>query len=89
MKTFALVENNLVTNVSIANDDWQKENWIDCKNKTVGIGYTYDADADVFIAPQPYPSWIRSGSFWNAPTPHPQDNKIYFWDEESLEWQES
>ena len=54
-----------------------------------GIGFTYNADEDIFVTPKPYPSWIRSGSFWNAPTPYPQDNKMYFWDEENLEWQES
>lgn len=54
-----------------------------------GIGCTYNADEDIFVLPQPYPSWIRSGSFWNAPTPYPQDNKMYFWDEENLVWQES
>ena len=54
-----------------------------------GIGYTYNANEDIFVTPQPYPSWIRSGSFWKAPTPYPQDNKMYFWDEENLVWQES
>ena len=54
-----------------------------------GIGYTYNADEDIFVIPQPYPSWTRLGSFWNAPKPYPQDNKTYFWDEENLEWQES
>lgn len=53
-----------------------------------GIGYTYNADEDIFVTPQPYPSWIRSGSFWNSPTPRPQDNELYFWDEENLVWQE-
>jgi len=53
MKTFALVENNIVTNVSIGDDDWEKENWIDCKNQNVGIGYTYNQDRDAFIAPKP------------------------------------
>jgi hypothetical protein len=52
-----------------------------------GIGYTYNPDEDIFIAPQPYPSWIRSGSFWNAPTPYPQDEEKYIWDEENLMWQ--
>ena len=54
-----------------------------------GIGYTYNADEDIFVIPQPYPSWTRLNSFWNAPKPYPQDNKTYFWDEENLEWQES
>jgi len=49
-----------------------------------GIGYTYNADEDIFVTPQPYPSWIRSGSFWNAPIPKP-DGK-YTWDENTLSW---
>jgi len=51
-----------------------------------GIGYSYDSDEDIFIAPKPYASWIRSGSFWNAPTPRPEDDKFYTWDEDSLTW---
>jgi len=53
-----------------------------------GIGYSYDEEEDIFIAPQPFPSWIRSGSFWNAPVAYPDDNKIYTWDEETLSWEE-
>jgi len=51
-----------------------------------GIGYSYNEEEDIFIAPKPYPSWIRSGSFWNAPTPMPTDDKLYTWDEDSLTW---
>ncbi len=51
-----------------------------------GIGYTYNADEDIFIAPQPYPSWIRSGSLWNAPVPMPTDGKMYNWDEAAGAW---
>jgi hypothetical protein len=50
-----------------------------------GIGYTYNFDEDIFITPQPYPSWIRSGSFWNAPTPRPEGLN-WAWDEDTLNW---
>jgi hypothetical protein len=53
-----------------------------------GIGYTYNPDEDIFVTPQPYPSWIRSGSFWNPPTPMPTEGRWY-WDESSLNWVES
>ena len=53
-----------------------------------GIGYSYNSEEDIFVTPQPYPSWIRSGSFWNAPTPMPEDDKVYTWDEETLSWEE-
>ena len=52
-----------------------------------GIGYSYNADEDIFIAPQPYPSWHRVGSFWQAPTPMPSDGR-YSWNEETLTWDE-
>jgi hypothetical protein len=50
-----------------------------------GIGYKYDADADVFIAPQPYPSWSLDENFdWQPPTPKPDG--FYYWDESTLNW---
>jgi hypothetical protein len=52
-----------------------------------GIGMSYNADEDIFIAPQPYPSWHRVGSFWEAPTPMPSDG-MYSWNEETLSWDE-
>jgi hypothetical protein len=54
-----------------------------------GVGYSYNAEEDIFIAPQPYPSWIRSGSFWNPPTPQPiVEGKRYYWSEDDLSWRE-
>jgi hypothetical protein len=53
-----------------------------------GIGFTYNEIEDIFITPQPYPSWIRQGSFWNAPTPMPTDGNLYTWDESTLTWTE-
>ena len=50
-----------------------------------GIGFTYNSDEDIFITPQPYPSWTRSGSFWNPPTPRP-DEGFWQWDEETTNW---
>jgi hypothetical protein len=54
-----------------------------------GEGYSYNPDEDIFVMPQPYPSWIRSGSFWNAPIEHPNDGKGYFWDEQIGNWVET
>jgi len=55
-----------------------------------GIGYTYDAQNDVFIAPKPFNSWIINEStwLWEAPTPMPDDGKVYEWDEASTSWKE-
>lgn len=55
-----------------------------------GIGYTYDAQNDVFYAPQPYPSWTLNQSTWTweATTPMPEDGKLYRWDEPTTAWVE-
>jgi len=53
-----------------------------------GKGYAYNESEDIFIAPQPYPSWIREGSYWNAPVECPNDNKRYIWNETLTEWEE-
>ena len=60
------------------------------RKQFAGIGYTYDAVNDVFIAPQPYPSWSLDQNFdWQPPTPRPEGEKNQWrWDEDSLSWLE-
>lgn len=55
-----------------------------------GIGYTYDADKDAFIAPQPFASWVLNNTtcLWEAPTPMPTDGKPYVWNEATTSWKE-
>lgn len=55
-----------------------------------GIGYTYDATRDAFIAPQPYLSWTLNENTccWESPVPYPADGKLYAWSEEELTWKE-
>lgn len=52
-----------------------------------GIGFSYNEEEDIFVTPQPFPSWTRSGSFWEAPTPMPTDGQMYYWVEDDLNWQ--
>lgn len=58
------------------------------RKQYAGIGYTYDADLDIFIAPQPYPSWILDGNHdWQPPTPMPVvEGKQYAWFEPNKVW---
>ena len=54
-----------------------------------GPGFRYDAAADVFIAPQPFPSWILDANHdWQPPTPRPSEGGPWAWDEETLSWVE-
>jgi hypothetical protein len=61
-----------------------------------GIGCTYRADIDAFVAPQPFPSWVLNNDTaqWEAPIPMPADAgtgeppKHYSWDEATTSWRE-
>ena len=54
-----------------------------------GIGYKYDEELDAFIPPKPFNSWILNleTCLWDAPTPYPQDDRVYKWVEDDLNWQ--
>lgn len=59
------------------------------RKQFAGIGYTYDAEADVFAAPRPYPSWsLDANHDWQPPTPMP-DQGEWMWDEGTLAWVEA
>lgn len=55
-----------------------------------GIGYTYDPERDAFIAPKPFTKWVLNEETckWEAPIPHPTDNKRYIWNDNLGEWEE-
>jgi hypothetical protein len=55
-----------------------------------GIGFSYDATNDVFIAPKPFNSWVLNEDtwLWEAPVAMPDDGKLYNWDEETTNWKE-
>ena len=54
-----------------------------------GKGFSYDADRDAFIPPQPYPSWVldEDTCLWEAPIPMPEDGGNYRWDEDLFSWE--
>lgn len=59
------------------------------RKQYAGIGYTYDAVADVFITPQPFASWSLDENFdWQPLTPRPTEG-LWYWDEPTLTWVES
>jgi hypothetical protein len=52
-----------------------------------GVEYTYDAQLDAFIPPQPFPSWVLNTEtcLWESPTPYPSDG-VHIWNEQTLSW---
>ena len=68
-------------------------NWVqtsynhNIRKQFAAAGYTYDSYSDVFVAPQTYPSWsLDDNSDWQAPTPMPEDDNMYSWNEETQNW---
>jgi hypothetical protein len=61
---------------------------ISFRKNYAGIGYTYDSNRDAFISPKPFNSWILNETtcLWEAPVARPDDNNIYSWNEENLNW---
>ena len=61
-----------------------------------GLGYTYNADIDAFVPPQPFASWLlnETTAQWEAPVAMPADAgtgeppKRYSWDEATTSWVE-
>lgn len=53
-----------------------------------GVGFTYDTGKDAFIPQKPHSSWRLNDDtcMWEPPTPMPDDNKLYLWNENTLSW---
>jgi|TARA_B100000315_G_C14090422_1_gene368963 hypothetical protein len=102
MSHFAEIDNNnIVQRVIVAEQDFINSGavgdsfrWIQTsynnnfRKNYAGTGYTYDKTRDAFIAPQPFPSWLLDEDTcrWEAPTPMPDDGKMYKWDEDATSW---
>jgi hypothetical protein len=58
------------------------------RKRYAGIGYSYDEERNVFIAPQPFQSWTlnEETTEWEAPTPKPDSENYHYWDEATLQW---
>lgn len=69
--------------------NWKQTSYNGNQRKNyAGIGFTYDAARDAFIAQQPYPSWTldEATCCWVAPVPYPADGGTYYWDEAEGAW---
>tara|TARA_R110000803_G_scaffold41460_1_gene89071 strand:+ start:1780 stop:2097 length:318 start_codon:yes stop_codon:yes gene_type:complete len=101
MSYFAKLNNNIVTEVIVAEQDFINSGkvgdsslWVETsysgsfRKNYAGIGYTYDQTRDAFIPPKPYPSWtlIEDTCLWEAPIAYPNNGKRYSWNEENQRW---
>ena len=55
------------------------------RKQYAGVGFKYDEVNDVFIRPQPYPSWTLDENWdWQPPIPRPDE--LSRWNEEEQNW---
>jgi hypothetical protein len=66
------------------------------RHRYAGPGMVYNNQYDVFLAPQPYPSWtLNTETYeWDSPVPEPElteeqrdGGSYYEWNEETQEWE--
>jgi len=95
MFKIAEIENNIVTNVIIANNLKDLPNtrtFVIVTNLTgeAFINSAYDSSNNIFIIPSPYPSWLFNYTTkqWEAPIPKPSENDEipYQWNEANTSW---
>ena len=101
MSHFAKLENNVVTQVIVAEQNFINSGavgdsflWVQTsyngnfRKNYAGIGYTYDKSRDAFIPPKPFESWVLNEDtcLWDAPMPMPDDDQMYMWNEETQAW---
>ena len=103
MSHFAKLNNNVVTEVIVAEQDFINSGavgdsflWVQTsyngnfRKNFAEVGGTYDKTKDAFIPAKPYASWtlVENTCQWTAPTSMPDDGKMYEWNEDTTNWTE-
>lgn len=69
--------------------DWKQTSYNgNIRKRYAGAGFTYNADIDAFVPPQPFPSWtLDADCNWQPPVAMPTDGGRYSWDEANQAWE--
>jgi hypothetical protein len=88
MSNYAQIIDGFVVNVIVADANFVAQSELNyVLLSRGGIGWTYNSNANVFIAPQPYPSWTLDSNYnWQPPVPQPPAPPRTYWDEQLQEW---
>ena len=80
---------DFLNNLYGTRDVWKQTSYNGNMRKNfAGIGFKYDQARDAFIEPKPFGSWILNEETcrYDPPIAYPSDGKIYFWNEETKQW---
>jgi hypothetical protein len=86
VNNYAQIIDNTVVNVIVADADFVAQSDLDyVLLSRGGIGWTYDQQANQFVAPQPFESWtLDANNDWQSPKP--KLDGTYYWNERQQEW---
>lgn len=100
---FAKVKDGMVVECIVADQDFidsyidtSAGTWLETRENGsirknyAGIGFSYDAQNDAFIAPKPFESWVLNNTTyqWGPPVAYPDDGNMYQWNETDQQWDE-
>lgn len=80
-----------LTGIHGGHTNWKQTSYNgNIRKNYAGIGHTYRADIDAFVAPKPFNSWVLNNTTarWDPPIPMPNDGKFYIWNEDTTNWEE-
>ena len=92
LKVAACIRDGVVVNVAEYDEDTSGA-WLDAVRAdfdevrvldAAAIGWTVEEEG--LRVPPPFPSWTWDGTAWQPPVPHPDDENVYAWDEDSQTW---
>lgn len=72
-----------------SNTRWKQTSYnASIRKNFAGVGFLFDPIRDAFIAPKPFDSWTLDyvTCQWLPPVAYPNDEKLYFWNEQQLNW---
>lgn len=88
MPSYAIYNNNIITNVIVANSKEDAEAFTgqSAFEVTEFIGPGWVRIDDSWYPPAPYSSWSFQNGGWVPPIPRPIDGTPYDWNEQTLTW---
>lgn len=90
-RIFAAIDNGVITNTFVADDSFvdliraDHDDVVEVTNLSPQPGINWTVHPDGYRPPTPYPSWVWSGTAWEAPVPKPSEGD-WVWDEETSDW---
>lgn len=91
IKNYALIENNVVVNIIVADDDFismQSGQWIEYTDERPAYIGVELVDG-ILVQPKPFPSWTLDSNYdWQAPVAKPTGNNVYEWNEILQNWEQ-